>query len=41
MLSARVDDEEEHIIIVARRFKQLTVENYPGADCYKHTDSDS
>lgn len=40
MLSARVDNEEEHIIIVARRFKSLTIENYPGADCYKSSDVD-
>lgn len=40
MLSARVDDEEEHIIIVARRFKSLTIENYPGVDCYKSSESD-
>lgn len=41
MLSARVDDDEEHIIIIARRFKSLTIENYPGLDRYKSSESDS
>lgn len=38
MLSARVDDNEEHIIVVARRFKSLTVGNYAGANCYKSSE---
>lgn len=40
VLSARADENEENIIIIARRFKTLTIENYSGPDAYKSSGSD-
>lgn len=40
LLSSKVSDDEEHIIIVARRFKSLTIENYPGQNVYKSSNDE-
>lgn len=38
VLSTKVDNDEEFIILIARRTKSLTIENYPSANCYKSSE---
>lgn len=33
--SVKADAEEEEIAIIAKRYKNLVIENYPGIDAYK------
>lgn len=37
LLQLTVDQEEEKIKVIARRFKTLSIENYPGTESYKAT----